>query len=234
MLIWCIFFYLRNLLSPPLLCPPPPPPLSLYLPTCWQNVCMLMVCDVGQVVDILVACPLCVFKAPPVSLTACHSRQIFQSVTFLQKKWNHPTHSENKVISYNFFHGPCVSAFKDTSSAASECKREELVSLYLEADVWRVSGLRRTRHILNPELQSCQTLAWRSLRELCAKTLDVYIYITCYCFFQHLFNKSKKGCKQNALCRSSRDWRVCDRRSCHGEDSARTRPGSQRDAVCWL
>lgn len=25
--------------------------------------------------------------------------------------------------------------------------------------------------------------------------------------FQHLFNKSKKGCKQNALCRSRRDWR---------------------------
>lgn len=26
--------------------------------------------------------------------------------------------------------------------------------------------------------------------------------------FQHLFNKSEKGCKQNALCCSNRDWRV--------------------------
>lgn len=30
------------------------------------------------------------FKAPPVNFTACHFRQIFQSVTFLQK-WNHRT-----------------------------------------------------------------------------------------------------------------------------------------------
>lgn len=59
------------------------------------------------------------------------------------------------------------------------------------------------------------------------------MYITCYCFcqsilffistwllcifyilffsqkeFQHLFNKSEKGCKQNALCCSNHDWRV--------------------------
>lgn len=26
--------------------------------------------------------------------------------------------------------------------------------------------------------------------------------------FQHLFNKSEKGCKQNALCCSNRDWRA--------------------------
>lgn len=65
-------------------------PLSIsYLLT--KNVCMLMVCDVGKVVDITVSCLLCVcFRVPPVSLTACHFRQIFQSVTFLQK-WNHRT-----------------------------------------------------------------------------------------------------------------------------------------------
>jgi len=34
-------------------------PLSLFVD---KNVCMLMVCDVGKVVDIIVSCPLCVSK----------------------------------------------------------------------------------------------------------------------------------------------------------------------------
>lgn len=71
--------------------PTTPPPqifspflLALYLPICWQNVCMLMVCDVGKVVGLkknkkakeknLFCVPCVFFEAPPVSLTACHFR----------------------------------------------------------------------------------------------------------------------------------------------------------------
>lgn len=62
MLIWCIFFVLQNLLA---LLPPSSISLSLSLLISLyvdKNVCMLMVCDVGKVVDIIVLCPLCVSK----------------------------------------------------------------------------------------------------------------------------------------------------------------------------
>lgn len=62
MLIWCIFFVLQNLLA---LLPPSSISLSLSLLISLyvdKNVCMLMVCDVGKVADIIVLCPLCVSK----------------------------------------------------------------------------------------------------------------------------------------------------------------------------
>lgn len=85
-------------------------------------------------------------------------------------------------------------------------------------------GLRR-------DMQS-YPIAWHSLRKYVQKTFNVYhmllflsfistwllciFYILFYFFsqkeFQHLFNKSEKGCKQNALCRSNRDWRVFQNR----------------------
>lgn len=74
--------------------PHPPPSFSLCLSSISlfvdKNVCMLMVRNVGKVVDNNRSVSSLCFKAPPVSLTACHFRQIFQSVTLLQK-WNHRT-----------------------------------------------------------------------------------------------------------------------------------------------
>lgn len=66
------------------------PSLSFSLPICWQK-CMHAYgvrCRQGCWYNRFVS-SLC-FETPPVSLTACHFRQIFQSVTFLQK-WNHRT-----------------------------------------------------------------------------------------------------------------------------------------------
>lgn len=64
MLICCILLYeIFSRFSLPslslFLSLPPSLSLSLFVD---KNVCMLMVCDVGKVVDIIVSCPLCVSK----------------------------------------------------------------------------------------------------------------------------------------------------------------------------
>lgn len=69
------------------------------------------------------------FKNPPVKLTACHFRQILQSVTFLQK-WNHRT------LRIKWFHilfsSSCVSAFrllcrKPLAAAPAVCKKRNKI-----------------------------------------------------------------------------------------------------------
>lgn len=149
------------------------------------------------------------------------------------------------------FSSSCVSAFKQvcsrqTTTAPSVCKKKKnRLKIYMELNVHLHAVYfwfgRRAHVRLRRDLQS-YSIAWHSLRKYVQKTFNVYhmllflsfisTWLLCifYIFFlqkefQDLFNKSKKGCKQNALCHSNRDWRVFPKQipdlwSCHSEYTA--------------
>lgn len=144
-------------------------------------------------------------------------------------------HTENKVISYDFFIVLCFCIQTVQQQVFSYlCVQEKKRKQYMEGVVESCSvflggGIIPALWLWDVACRhGSYPIAWHSLRKYVQKPL---MYFTCYCLcqsnlffistwllcifyfffsqkeFQHLFNKSEKGCKQNAVCRSNRDWR---------------------------
>lgn len=161
---------------------------------------------------------VCVFQSS-VSLTACHFRQIFQSVTFL-KKWNHRTlrikwfHMIFHRLAFLHLHHLAASSSASVSNTYWSNGRGHVNFIF---------GKLSAADVLELSCSQYHPIAWRSLGKTvnpvtasvsqpcsASQTWLLCFYILAFILLlkesQHLFNKIKKGCKQNALCCSSHDW----------------------------
>lgn len=125
-------------------------------------------------------CSVC-FKAPPVSLTACHFRQIFRSVTFLQKMESQ--HTLRIKWFHIIFHRL---VFLHSNSAAAGLRLLLLLCKKIKMEaavVTYIAGIEATSPLTcETETWTCRRgsypIAWHSWKKYMCKELQCISHVT--------------------------------------------------------